>query len=199
MGLDSITQTANHILGRFQPPLSRVPRLITLVGNKLPWQPVHMNWLGQAHFYIAILALTTGAMVVFRRKGTVFHRWCGRTYLVSMLIVNISALSIYDLWGRFGPFHIAAIISLVSVLMGGFAASRRSPAHDWKITHAYWMSWSYVGLLAAAVSESSTRYLNFDFGWSVGIATTAVVLVGATVINRRLPAMLGLRTRKSLP
>jgi len=135
----------------------------------------------------------------FRRKGTVFHRWCGRTYLVSMLIVNISALSIYDLWGRFGPFHIAAIISLVSVLIGGFAAWRRSPAHEWKITHAYWMSWSYVGLLAAAVSESSTRYLNFDFGWSVGIATTAVVLVGATVINRRLPAMLGLRTRKSLP
>jgi hypothetical protein len=31
---------------------------------------VHMNWLGQAHFYLAILALTTGAMIVLRCKGT---------------------------------------------------------------------------------------------------------------------------------
>jgi uncharacterized membrane protein len=158
-----------------------------------------MNLLGQAHFYMAILALTTGAVVVLRRKGTVSHRWCGRIYLVSMLTVNISALSIYQLWGHFGPFHIAAIISLLSVLMGIMAVWRRSSVHDWKIAHAYWMSWSYVGLLAAAVSESSTRYLNFDFGWTVGIATAAVVMVGATVINRRLPDMLGLRTRNSLP
>jgi hypothetical protein len=45
------------------------------------------------------------------------------------------------------------------------------------------MSWSYVGLLAAAVAESSTRYLNFDFGWTVAIATTAVVLVGSRLIS----------------
>ncbi|MFT5140305.1 MAG: putative membrane protein [Lysobacterales bacterium] len=157
-----------------------------------------MDWLGHGHFYTALLAMVTGAIVVFRNKGTVFHRWCGRLYLASMLIVNLSALLIYDLWGHFGPFHVAAIFSLVSVLIGVSAAWRRSPARYWKITHAYWMSWSYVGLLAAAVSETSTRYLNFDFGWSVGIATTAVVLVGATVINRNLPTMLGLRTRESV-
>ena len=155
-----------------------------------------MNWLGHAHFLVAILALTTGAIVVFRRKGTVFHRWCGRTYLVSMLILNISALSIYNLWGHFGPFHAAAIISLVTVLLGAFVVWRRSPAHNWRVAHAYWMSWSYVGLLAAAVAETSTRYLNFDFGWTVGIASTAVVLAGAMVINQHLPAMLGLRARK---
>jgi len=141
-----------------------------------------MDWLGQAHFYTAILAITTGAVVVFRRKGTRFHRWCGRTYLASMLTVNISALSIYDLWGHFGPFHVAAIISLVTVLMGVNAVWRRKSARDWKIAHAYWFSWSYVGLLAAAVSESSTRYFNFNFG--------------AMVINRRLPLLLGLRVTK---
>ena len=155
-----------------------------------------MNWLGQAHFFVALLALTSGAIVVFRRKGTVFHRWCGRTYLASMLILNISALSIYNLWGHFGPFHVAAIISLVTVLMGAVAVWRRSPAHNWRIAHAYWMSWSYVGLWAAAVAETSTRYLNFDFGWTVGIASTAVVLVGATIMNRRLPVILGLSVRK---
>jgi len=155
-----------------------------------------MDWLGQAHFYTAILAMTTGAVVVFRRKGTRFHRWCGRTYLASMLTVNISALLIYDLWGHFGPFHVAAIFSLVTVLMGVTAAWRHKPAHGWKTAHAYWMSWSYVGLLAAAVSETSTRYFNFNFGWSVAIATSVVVLIGAMVINRRLPLLLGLRVTK---
>ena len=155
-----------------------------------------MDWLGQAHFYTAILAMTTGAVVVFRRKGTRFHRWCGRTYLFSMLALNITALSIYDLWGYFGPFHVAAVISLVTVLMGFTAVWRRKPDRGWRVAHAYLMSWSYVGLLAAAVSESSTRYLNFDFGWSVAIATFVVVLIGAMVINRRLPVLLGLRVVK---
>ena len=155
-----------------------------------------MDWLGQAHFYMAIVAIAAGAIVVFRRKGTRFHRWSGRTYLLSMLTLNISALSIYDLWGHFGPFHAAAIFSLFTVLMGVNAVRRRKSFHDWKAVHAYWMSWSYVGLLAAAVSESATRYLDFNFGWSVAIATFLVIVAGAMVINRRLPKLLSLRATK---
>ena len=155
-----------------------------------------MDILGQGHFLTAIVAIVTGATVVFRGKGTVFHRCCGRVYLVSMLIVNLSALSIYDLRGHFGPFHAAAIISLFSVLVGTLSVWRRRAGNDWKIAHAYWMSWSYVGLCAAAVSESATRYLHYDFGWSVAIATGLVVWIGATIINHRLPTMLGLKTRR---
>ena len=150
-----------------------------------------MDILGQGHFLTAIVAIVTGAIVVFRAKGTVFHRWCGRVYLVSMLLVNLSALSIYDLWGHFGPFHAAAIFSLVTVLIGALAVWRRRPGNGWKMAHAYWMSWSYVGLCAAAVSESATRYLHYDFGWSVAIATALVVLIGAKIINHRVPTMLG--------
>lgn len=150
-----------------------------------------MDWLGLGHFYTALLAIIAGAVVVFRPKGTRFHRWCGRTYLAAMLVVNVSALSIYDLFGGLGPFHVAAIISLVSVVMGALSAWIRHA--NWRIAHAYWMCWSYVGLLAAAVSESATRYLRFDFGWTVGIATGLVVFAGAMIINRRLPPMLGLR------
>ncbi|MBT8062394.1 MAG: DUF2306 domain-containing protein [Xanthomonadales bacterium] len=150
-----------------------------------------MNYLGLAHFLTAVLAIVAGAVVVFRRKGTRFHKWCGRLYLLSMLTVNISALSIYRLWGHFGPFHIAAVISLATVIMGAQAAWRKKPARHWKVAHAYWMSWSYVGLLAAAVSESATRYLDYDFGWTVGLATAAVIAIGAMTINRRLPPLLG--------
>jgi len=145
------------------------------------------------HFWTALLAITAGAIVVFNRKGTRFHRWMGRLYLAAMLAVNATAFSIYDLYGHFGPFHVAASISLVSVLMGALVAWRRKPARGWRTAHAYWMCWSYVGLLAAAVSESATRYLDFHFGWTVGIATASVILAGAVLINRRLPPLLGLR------
>jgi uncharacterized membrane protein len=152
-----------------------------------------LDWLGLGHFWTALLAIVAGAVVVFKRKGTRFHRWAGRVYLAAMLALNASALAIYDLYGYFGPFHVAALLSLVSVLMGVRSAWTRKPAQGWRIAHAYWMCWSYVGLLAAAVSETATRYLDFHFGWTVAAATGMVILAGALVINRRLPPLLGLR------
>lgn len=153
-----------------------------------------MDWLGLSHFITALAAILTGAVVVLRPKGTKFHKWMGRVYFATMLVVNVSALSIYELFNGFGPFHVAAIISLASVLMGVQAAWRRHK--NWRIAHAYWMSWSYVGLLAAAVSETSTRYLALPFGWTVAAATFITIGIGATIINRRLPVMLGLKKPK---
>ena len=154
-----------------------------------------MTGLGEAHFYTALMAMLTGAAVVFRRKGTRSHRWFGRLYFAAMLILNLSALGIYRLWGYFGPFHVAAVFSLLSVLIGVVVAWTRRPAESWRIHHAYWMSWSYVGLLAAAVSESATRYLQLSFGWTVAVATALVMIAGAVIINHHLPRMLGLRNR----
>lgn len=150
-----------------------------------------MDWLGQFHFMTALLAIVVGAAVVWRRKGTPSHRWMGRLYVSAMLSLNLSALLIYDLFGYFGPFHAAALASLLTVIVGVESAWTRRP--NWRIRHAYWMSWSYVGLLAAAVSETATRYLDYAFGWTVLIATVLVLAAGGLLINRRLPRLLGLR------
>ena len=147
-----------------------------------------MDWLGLSHVWFALLALLSGAVVVFRRKGTRAHRWTGRLYFGAMLALNVTALSIYDLFGGFGPFHAAAIFSLLSIAVGVRSAWVKH--RNWRISHAYWMSWSYVGLLAAAVSESATRYLDFDFGWTVAIATLLVIVSGGLVISRRIPVLL---------
>lgn len=149
--------------------------------------------LGHFHFYSALLAMLVGAVVVFRPKGTRKHRWLGRAYFASMLALNISALSIYQLWGHFGPFHVAALFSLITVMMGVVYAWRRKPADNWMVLHAYWISWSYVGLLAAAASETATRYLHMDFGLTVAVATGVVILGGYLVIQRHLPRLLGLK------
>ncbi|MDX1555092.1 MAG: DUF2306 domain-containing protein [Xanthomonadales bacterium] len=147
-----------------------------------------MDWLGLGHFATALLAMGTGAVVVLNAKGTLFHRWMGRLYASSMLLLNLTALAIYDLFGGFGPFHVAAIGSLVTIVIGVAAAWRRRPG--WRVRHAYWMSWSYAGLLAAAVSESTTRYFQFDFGWSVTLSTVVVLTAGGLLINRLVPSAL---------
>lgn len=142
-----------------------------------------MNVLGWFHMACALVALGSGAAVLLRRKGTRIHRWTGWVYVGSMLALNATALMIYRLFGGFGPFHAAAILSLVTVLAGIVPAVRRRPA-NWVEHHYWWMTWSYVGLCAAAVSEVATRMPGFRFWWAVLVGTFAVVGIGARLIRR---------------
>jgi uncharacterized membrane protein len=124
-----------------------------------------------------------GAAVVLRRKGTRSHRFIGWIYVVSMLGLNVSALFIYRLFGHFGPFHVAAIFSLAGVLVGMFFIIVR-PTKNWLALHYSFMSWSYVGLLAAAASEVGTRVKMFHFWWAVLLATAFVIAIGGFLIVR---------------
>lgn len=148
-----------------------------------------MNVLGWLHTLCALVALGSGAAVLLRRKGTRTHRRIGWVYAASMLLLNGTALMIYRLFGGFGPFHVAAIASLVTVLMGMVPAVRRRPA-NWVEHHYFWMTWSYVGLWAAAISEVATRTPGFHFWWGVMIGTFAVVGIGAILIRRNAAPIL---------
>jgi uncharacterized membrane protein len=143
-----------------------------------------MNALGLFHTACALVALGSGAVVLRRRKGTRGHRRIGWVYVASMLLLNGTALMIYRLFGGFGPFHVAAVFSLVTVLAGIVPAVRRRPA-NWLDHHYQWMTWSYVGLCAATVSEVATRMPGFRFWWAVVFGTLAVVGVGGMLIRRR--------------
>jgi uncharacterized membrane protein len=83
-----------------------------------------MSALGWFHTATALVALASGAAVLLRRKGTLWHRRIGWTYVVSMILLNVTALMIYRLFGHFGPSHIAALVSLVTVLGGIVTAVR---------------------------------------------------------------------------
>ena len=163
--------------------------------------------LGWTHTVAAVAALVTGAAVLLTRKGTRRHRQMGWAYVVSMLLLNATALLIYRLFGRFGPFHVGAVFSLVTVVVGTAAAlgARRARAgRDVAARaralerHYQWMTWSYVGLAAAAVSEIATRMPALRprpgpgvvFGVTVVVATLLVVGVGARLIRRRRSALL---------
>jgi uncharacterized membrane protein len=160
---------------------------------------------GQIHLVSAFVAIAAGALVLgMRPKGGRWHRRLGWTYLTAMLVLNGTALSIYRLFGGFGPFHVFALISLVGIVLGATSARRArrhrlSGARDLRdraiVFHYYWMTWSYVGLIAALASETITRHPAFHplraggaaFGLAVAGATLLVVTVGAVVIRRKEP------------
>jgi uncharacterized membrane protein len=146
--------------------------------------------LGKIHLAFAALAIVSGAFIVLRTKGTGTHRRAGWVYALSMLSLNGTAFMLYNLFGRLGPFHLAAAVSLATIILGLIPARRRRPKGSWIEHHAYWMSWSYVGLLAAAASELTTRVPSAPFWGTVVGATLAVVAVGSVTINRRVPGIL---------
>ena len=153
-----------------------------------------MTSLGRLHLATALVALVSGGWMLWRPKGTPSHRRIGWLYVASMLTLNGTALLIYRLTGRFGPFHIAALISLSIMLAGIVPVLSRRPAGGWLERHYYFMSHSCLGLGAAAIAETSTRVLGprafagrpTPLFWVVVVlATILVFVVGSRVISSR--------------
>jgi len=154
---------------------------------------------GLIHTLAASIALLVGAVVFLRPKGGRWHRWLGYAYSLCMLTVIVTSFAIYRLTGRFNILHGAAIASSISVGFGFCHAFLRKPKEIWYLLHFYWMSWSFIGLLAALVAEIATRialpFIIARFGRShlfgfwcvVGVVTLLVVLVGAHLVNKHSP------------
>lgn len=151
-----------------------------------------MSTAGLIHTSFAITALLLGGSVVAQRKGTRPHRALGQLYALSMLGVNVTAFMIYGLFGQFGPFHALAAVSLATLLAGLAPAVVRRPRGTWPHFHAHFMSWSYVGLVAAAAAEAAVRLpivraLGVGFAAAVLVPTLAVVALGGWIIARKVP------------
>ena len=149
------------------------------------------------HIASAVLALASGALVIAQRKGTRRHVLTGRCYALSMLAVNGAALLGYWVNGSWGPFHTLAVVSLCTLGAGlvPFLLGCRG-ARDVE-RHAYFMSWSYVGLVGAGVSQLATKTLASSPWLSVALPSTLVVAIGGWLMHSRTPAVL--RNRASVP
>ena len=136
------------------------------------------------HIVSAVSALIFGVCVLFARKGTRLHKQLGYAYFFNMLGLNITALFIYQLTGHFGPFHGAALVSLLTLWAGFIPAYLRLPHGRWLEFHYEFMNWSYVGLIAAGVSEAATRLPSAPFWPAVFASMFAVFLLGGISISR---------------
>lgn len=153
--------------------------------------------LGAIHIIFAITALSLGAAMLLQKKGGRRHRNFGYLYSVALLLVNLSALSVYRDSGQPGPFHILALISLATLSAGVLPALLRKPRNAWLNRHAYFMSWSYVGLVAAGVGQMATKVSDLPGVIAVGLPSVVIVLIGGLLIHTQMPkAVLSLTARK---
>lgn len=137
------------------------------------------------HVGSALVAMVFGVLVLFRRKGDGPHRRLGYAYAISMLLVNLSAFGLYRLFGTFGPFHVAALVSLLTLLAGIRPALRRPRTANWLQHHMVYMYWSVLGLYAAFFSEVMVRVpLGASFAKAVGAATVATMVLGGLFQGR---------------
>lgn len=150
--------------------------------------------LGKVHVAFAIAALIIGAVVVLLPKGGRKHRKLGYFYTIFLFSVNLSALSVYEESSGMGPFHILALISLVTLISGFIPAFLRRPVSSWFNLHAYFISWSYVGLVAAGIAQIVTMSSNLPAWIAVGLTTILIVIIGGVLIHTTVPKILAMLT-----
>lgn len=134
--------------------------------------------IGFIHLISACLALVTGTMVLTMEKGTKKHIKVGYIYAVSMVVVVATAFMIYRLFGGWGIFHWAAVVSGLTLLAGMIPVILRKPKNNWLDLHFSFMYWSVLGLYMAFVSEMSTRIPETPFFSMVAIATGCIGIIG---------------------
>jgi uncharacterized membrane protein len=139
--------------------------------------------IGMVHFIASLLALVFGSAVLMMTKGTKSHIRIGYLYLVSMVILLLTAFTLYNLFGRWGIFHYFAVLSTCTLLLGMVPVFMRNQIKNWAYLHFSFMYWSVIGLYGAFVSEMMTRIPEVPFYNMVGLATAGVMLAGGIVFG----------------
>ncbi len=105
------------------------------------------------HTAIGILALLSGLGIFVLEKGTPWHKATGRVYVGSMTLLCLTSFWLYELFGGFGPFHIMAILSFLTILAGFIPMFFKQHIPNWLALHYHFMLYSYAGLVMATNSH----------------------------------------------
>ena len=150
------------------------------------------NWvhsvMGGVHFSTAAIGLITGAYILVTQKGTRIHKFIGYVFAVSLVIVNVSALFIYDFnSGKPSVFHFLVPVSLFFLCYGIFPALRRKRNPNWKKRHIVGMNGAALGLWAAGTTEYFVRELASGLSrnelmlYSFLISTPYAILIAVSI------------------
>jgi uncharacterized membrane protein len=119
------------------------------------------NWVhsvaGGIHFACSVIGMLSGIFVLFKTKGTAFHRKIGYVFVTALVGVNLSALLIYDFnEGAISVFHFLIPVSLSFLGFGiiPMMGKRKSGALN---RHIIGMNGAVLGLWAAGATEYFVR------------------------------------------
>lgn len=115
------------------------------------------NNTGLLHLIVSIITLLTGTLNLMLVKGTPLHKRIGQVYGVAMIVLLMTAFTMYNLFGTWGIFHWTAVISTFTLIGGLVPILTKRPANNYISLHFSFMYWSVIGLYAAFVSELFVR------------------------------------------
>lgn len=139
--------------------------------------------VGLIHLLASILALVFGTLTLSKAKGTQMHKTTGYCYAVCMTIMLVTAFLLYNLFGKWGMFHWAAVVSSLTLAGGLIPVILRT--RNRHTLHFAFMYWSVMGLYGALIAEVLVRLPRVVM--ESGIPTNTFytmtgVAVGATMI-----------------
>lgn len=118
------------------------------------------------HVAAAVLALTLGAFVFFRRKGTATHGWMGRAWAGLMLVTAVSSFWITGADGKYSWIHGLSVFVTLAVPLAVYYAIRGNIAR-----HRGLMTGLYLGglIVAGGFSLSPDRLLGKMLWGALGL------------------------------
>ena len=149
---------------------------------------------GFIHLISSIIALVTGILVLTTTKGTTRHKKIGYIYVVSMVVLNLTAFMIYRLFGKFAIFHWFAVLSCLTLIAGMYPVLTKK-SKNYLLTHFNFMYWSVVGLYCAFCAEILTRIpFIYDlpnkgqlFGILTGVSIFIVMTIATIIFVKMKP------------
>jgi uncharacterized membrane protein len=151
----------------------------------------HLTLAGAVHTALAILCIVAGLIQFLRAKRGASHRARGYFYVYGMLVADGTALLVYRFTGHFNLFHVGAIINFILVVLAIVPLLRSPRPANWRLTHYYFISWSYVSLMSAAATEITARLLPLttrgQIGFAASILSIAMMTIGYVLIGKHRP------------
>ncbi len=153
---------------------------------------IPVDWeqaVATGHVLAAFSGLVVGAAVLLLPKGTHTHRVIGTVYVIVLVVVNVAALSLHR-ENTFGVFHALAVASLGTIAVGLSPLLLGKRSEVVVVTHAYCMTWSYAGLVAAGCGQLAAAVGQDAGSWVVPLTIGTVLCLSGVVIFGRVPSTL---------
>ncbi|OUJ71750.1 DUF2306 domain-containing protein [Hymenobacter crusticola] len=144
---------------------------------------VYSHW-GLLHLIAATASLLLGTIVLALSKGGKRHKRLGYSYVGSMAVMLATSFTIYRQFHGFGIFHVAALLSSVTLSAGMVPMLRKKPVHSWRQWHYSFMYLSVLELYVALVAEVLVRRPGMSFWEVASLSSTTVMLPGALLFTR---------------
>ena len=155
---------------------------------------VYSTW-GAIHLLAATLSLLLGTFVLVVPKEKTLHKPAGYAYLTSMALMIATAFGIYRQYGGFGVFHLAALLTGLTLLAGMLPVLWKKRVRHPLRWHYGFMYLSVLELYVALVAEFLVRVPGATFAGVAALSSAAVLIPGGVLFFTRLAKGWNVRAR----